>query len=608
MNNVQKYDYIGGIVDGEVRGEPLPPGTSKTRQHYDFKGLYSGQNTTNWRYNSMTNTVWWNVPSEPHSKELLKQFLEKRGITNYKEKSMYTNVSEGTHDDQPYGGWMDTDGKFHEVNYEQHREWARQYLGDRGITTFDNSYTELYKMGFIRVVIGGSELYYNYYNIEGKRIPPTQKQMKSLKDLAIEQGCQWIHDSETNKVHELLEEGVINEVNAGIKFWWMGPDLQLYPVPFEQHRYWAETYLEKKGFQHTVDVYLAMYRLGFVRVVKQRYTNELVLSFQYENRKTLSEKQLKALKDLAIEEECDWIQDDTTGKERRLKEIRLEQPIDESVINLAMLFLESSRKQLLKENSSKENFIKSRIPHLTDDTVIITVNPIPELPEASYVQVDEISGGRNIFSSNPETLTKLGYPLPPSQELLKLPRGKYSVKQLKAIKASHSLNENMTYEKLLSLTTPERKERAGDVNVRNLPVSVEENQEQWNFRYKSSPQSSVTDKPFRGTITFLKGNVNNRDNAMKLECKVDCECPDYMYRFAYNNTKQNASQIGPDSLNKAINRPPKPAYDVGEGLCKHLAALRKYLQTKLTRTKKSNLFEAVDEIAKQGPFNVTYED
>ena len=178
-----------------------------------------------------------------------------------------------------------------------------------------------------------------------------------------------------------------------------------------------------------------------------------------------------------------------------------------------------------------------------------------------------------------------------------------------------TVRENMTYDELLKLTdktpkSPEdgtsRMDRSKNVRSRSIPVSVEENMEQWNFRYKSNP--SVTKKPFEGTITFLKGEVDKGDDAMELECKVDCGCPDYMYKFAYNNTKQGAGQIGPDSLNKCINRSPQPAYNIGEGLCKHLVALRGYLQTKIASTQKSNLFEAINEVAKQGPFNITYYD
>lgn len=173
---------------------------------------------------------------------------------------------------------------------------------------------------------------------------------------------------------------------------------------------------------------------------------------------------------------------------------------------------------------------------------------------------------------------------------------------------SQSLDETMTYKELMALTTDDRKKKASDVRVRSIPVSIEEGQEQWNFRYKSSPTTTVTDKPFEGHITFLKGEVESDDDATDLDCKVDCGCPDFMYRFAYNDTQKDASVVGPDSLSGCINRRPKPAYDYGEGLCKHLAALSRYLKTKISATRRSNLFEALHDVAGQGPFNITYYD
>ena len=96
--------------------------------------------------------------------------------------------------------------------------------------------------------------------------------------------------------------------------------------------------------------------------------------------------------------------------------------------------------------------------------------------------------------------------MPKLKYLWRLPRGKYKLsdikKLLKKVSLPVSVNETMTYEKLLSLTaktprSPEddtnRIDRSKTVNVRSIPVSVEEGLEQWNFRYKSSPQTTVTD-------------------------------------------------------------------------------------------------------------------
>ena len=75
---------------------------------------------------------------------------------------------------------------------------------------------------------------------------------------------------------------------------------------------------------------------------------------------------------------------------------------------------------------------------------------------------------------------------------------------------------------------------------------------------------------------------------------VDCDCPDYRYRFAYNNFEVGAGILGnPKNKtgwqfhNKNIGTPPRPVSqggvgDYGPGLCKHLCALSKFLETKFT--------------------------
>lgn len=170
------------------------------------------------------------------------------------------------------------------------------------------------------------------------------------------------------------------------------------------------------------------------------------------------------------------------------------------------------------------------------------------------------------------------------------------------------LEEEMSYNDLLKLTDKGRKARAKDVKPRSIPVTMEDGKESWNFRYKSDP--SVTDKPFQGSIQFFKEiKRSDSENVADLPCKVDCGCPDFMYRWAWNDTAQDASQVGPKSLSKCINRRPKPAYDYGEGLCKHLTALAGYLRTKIQATQKSNLFEAMSDVAKTHPnFTVEYYD
>jgi len=290
-----------------------------------------------------------------------------------------------------------------------------------------------------------------------------------------------------------IDESKLNENFQYLKFWWMDPTSKLHSVSYQHHRDWAEEYLKKLGYSDSViynsRIYLIMYRLGFVRVVKQSDGPYTILSYEYEKGNPPNFKKIKELHDLAIEEGCTHFTDDVTRKETELRE---------------------------------------------------------------------------------------------------------------------SLNENMTYQDLLDLTTPERKERAKTARVRSLPISTDGDNERWNFRYKCYP--GVTNTPFKGSITFLKGEFEEGDDATKLECKVDCGCQDFRYRFAYNDTEDGASQIGDKSLNKCINRRPQPAYNYGKGLCKHLTALQRYLTTTVSSMGRSNLFESIGEIAKRGPFNIEYYD
>lgn len=91
-----------------------------------------------------------------------------------------------------------------------------------------------------------------------------------------------------------------------------------------------------------------------------------------------------------------------------------------------------------KTEDEKIALIKKLIPKLNDDMLVATVNKFPEMPQASYVQVDMVYDGINYFSSNAENLNRFGYKMPSTQELLKLPTGKY---KLSDVKKKLQLNE-----------------------------------------------------------------------------------------------------------------------------------------------------------------------
>jgi hypothetical protein len=139
--------------------------------------------------------------------------------------------------------------------------------------------------------------------------------------------------------------------------------------------------------------------------------------------------------------------------------------------------------------------------------------------------------------------------------------------------------ERMTYDQLMSVSDPKRVERSDSVSVKPLIVRSINDREAWKFSYKTAAKENTTGLRHQGLIYFFKDDIRNGENALQLECSVDCSCPDFKFRFAYNNHQQDAGEIGSNSLNKAINRAPQVS--LGPGLCKHIISLKSYLQTEV---------------------------
>jgi len=152
------------------------------------------------------------------------------------------------------------------------------------------------------------------------------------------------------------------------------------------------------------------------------------------------------------------------------------------------------------------------------------------------------------------------------------------------------LTERMSFRALLAGSEHGRKERGRqDVNARPMRVTTMDGQEAWTFRYKSDP--STTGNPWHGYIQFFKEDVSEKDSAEDLDCMVDCDCPDYRYRYAYNNAQADAGRIGkaPDwrfgNQNNGRKWRPRSQGGVGDygvGLCKHLCALSEFLKTSIS--------------------------
>lgn len=105
------------------------------------------------------------------------------------------------------------------------------------------------------------------------------------------------------------------------------------------------------------------------------------------------------------------------------------------------------------------------------------------------------------------------------------------------------LTERISFQSLWNRSEEGRKERSRtDVGVKPMRVMTLDENEAWAFSYKSSP--STTGMRWHGYIQFFKENVRASQNAAQLECMVDCDCPDYRFRYAYNNAQAGVGRIG----------------------------------------------------------------
>jgi hypothetical protein len=152
------------------------------------------------------------------------------------------------------------------------------------------------------------------------------------------------------------------------------------------------------------------------------------------------------------------------------------------------------------------------------------------------------------------------------------------------------LTETVSFASLYRGSESGRKERGRqDVNVKPMRVMTLDQNEAWAFSYKSNP--STTGQRWHGYVQFLKENVKSETDASRLQCMVDCDCPDYRYRYAYNNAQAGAGRIGKHPEwpygNDNNGSKPKPRSqggvgDYGVGMCKHLCALGEFLKTKIS--------------------------
>lgn len=175
------------------------------------------------------------------------------------------------------------------------------------------------------------------------------------------------------------------------------------------------------------------------------------------------------------------------------------------------------------------------------------------------------------------------------------------------------LSEVMTYAQLFSQTDGMRRNKGGRMRVRSLAGSASEDSEQWNFGYKSGLDHITTNGPHEGRISFDKDAYmrNKGKRSMNdVECKVDCSCPDYMYRWAYANYYRDAGSLGKGSLNLNNGSVPiKTNPKLKPSLCKHLVALSQYLKTKLDESEYDEMKDKLSDVVnKNEQFEIKYEE
>jgi hypothetical protein len=149
------------------------------------------------------------------------------------------------------------------------------------------------------------------------------------------------------------------------------------------------------------------------------------------------------------------------------------------------------------------------------------------------------------------------------------------------------LLERMSFGQLYGRSEYGRRSRGNsDVSPNSTQVTATDTGEAWSFNYKSNP--STTGQRWHGFIQFFKNDVSRKNRADELDCMIDCDCPDYRYRYAYNNEKAGVGWTGKhpewkyNNQNNGQKWKPRSQGGVGNygvGLCKHLCSLRDYLRT-----------------------------
>ena len=135
--------------------------------------------------------------------------------------------------------------------------------------------------------------------------------------------------------------------------------------------------------------------------------------------------------------------------------------------------------------------------------------------------------------------------------------------------------ERLTFNMMVGMSELKRKERARGVTGPSIDVEAYDGVLYYSFNFKSL--ENTTGRRHKGYVKFFKP-PNPKVSLGKVECLVDCTCPDFKYTWAWALKQRGSAPVGSNSLNGATNRAPKIKNPRSvPGLCKHLLALKDYI-------------------------------
>ena len=135
--------------------------------------------------------------------------------------------------------------------------------------------------------------------------------------------------------------------------------------------------------------------------------------------------------------------------------------------------------------------------------------------------------------------------------------------------------EKLTFNDMVGVSEKKRKERARGVT--GPPVSVEAYNGTLYYMFNFKSLENTTGQRHKGYVKFYKPK-NPTISLGKVDCDVDCTCPDFKYTWAWAIKQRGSATLGSNSLNKCVNRAPKIKNPRSvPGLCKHLLSLSKFI-------------------------------